>query len=222
MNYKYILFDLDGTIIDSKAGVKSAARFALDKMGVPETQITNLERMIGPPLKYSFKEFFSLSEEFADKAVEYFREYYRDKSLFDNDLYDGIVPLLEMLKNDGYTLAIATSKPTVFAKRIIEKHGLIRYFDIVAGANLDDSHSGKSEIISHVCEQLNIYNVNQAIMIGDRLYDIKGANAVGMESIGVLYGYGSLEEFQDAGASYVVNTVKELGQLLYSIKSDEE
>jgi len=221
MNYKYILFDLDGTLIDSKAGILSAAIFALDKMGVPATQIVNLERMIGPPLKYSLKEFFSLSDEFADKAVEYYREYYRDKSLFDCEVYEGIAQLLEMLKNDGYILAIATSKPTVYAKKILEHTGLAKYFDAIEGASLDDSHSNKSQIITRVCEVLNIYNPSQAIMIGDRSYDIKGASSIDMESIGVLYGYGSLEEFQEAGASYVVNSVKELGQFLYSLKSDE-
>lgn len=222
MNYRYILFDLDGTLIDSRLGVISAAKFALDKMGVPETQIVNLERIIGPPLKHSFKEFFNLSEEFAEKGVEYFREYYRDKSLFDCTVYEGVEELLTMLKNDGYTLAIATSKPTVFAKRILEHIGLAKYFDIIEGSNIDDSHHDKADIISAVCENLNIYNPSQAIMIGDRLYDIKAASSKGMESIGVLYGFGSLEEFQDAGASYVVNSVKELGQFLYSLKSVEE
>ena len=222
MNYKYILFDLDGTLIDSKEGIISAARFALDKMGVPETQIVNLERIIGPPLKSSFKNFFSLSEEFADKAIEYYREYYRDRSIFDNTLYDGIVPMLQMLISEGYILAVATSKPTVFANRILDKHNLTKYFHLIEGANLDDTHADKFDIISSVCEKLSIYNVSQAIMIGDRMYDINGANAIGMDSIGVLYGFGSLEEFQDAGASYVVNTVDELRQLLYSLKGDDQ
>lgn len=222
MNYRYILFDLDGTLIDSSQGVISAAKFALDKMGVPETQIVNLERIIGPPLKHSFKEFFNLSDEFAEKGVEYFREYYRDKSLFDCTVYEGVEELLTMLKNDGYTLAIATSKPKVFAKRILDHINLSQYFDVIEGSSLDEAHHDKADIISHVINQLNIYNPNQAIMIGDRLYDVKAANAIGMESIGVLYGFGSLEEFQDAGASYVVNSVKELGQFLYSLRSDEE
>lgn len=222
MNYKYILFDLDGTLIDSKVGIITAARFALDKMGVPETQIYNLERMIGPPLKYSFINFFNLSEDLVDTAVGYYREYYREKGIFEFEMYEGIPELLSMLKADGYILAIATSKPTVFAKRIIEKLGLAQYFDIIAGANLDESHSDKGEIIADACDVLNIYNTHQAIMVGDRLYDINGANANDMDSIGVLYGYGSLEEFQDAGASYVVNTVRELGQLLYSLKDEDD
>lgn len=222
MNYRYILFDLDGTLVDSKVGVMAAAKFALNKMGVPETQIVNLERMIGPPLKHSFKDFFSLSDEFADKAIEYFREHYKDKSIFDCEMYDGIIPMLQMLKADGYTLAVATSKPTVFAKRILDKLDISKYFDAIVGSSLDDDHQDKFGIISSVYKQLDVYNANQAIMVGDRMYDIKGANKIGMDSIGVLYGYGSLDEFQDAGASYVVNSVKELGQLLYSLKSDEE
>lgn len=218
MNYRYILFDLDGTLIDSKSGVLSAARFALDKMGVPETQIVNLERIIGPPIKYSFKEFFNLSDEFAEKCVEYFREYYREKSIFDCIVYEGVEELLKALKNDGYTLAIATSKPTVFAKRILDHINLSQYFDVIEGAKLDEAHHDKADIISQVSNQLNIYNPSQAIMIGDRLYDIKAASTMGMESIGVLYGFGNLEEFQDAGASYVVNSVFELGQFLLSLK----
>ena len=221
MNYKYILFDLDGTIIDSHKGIIESAKFALNKMGVPETQIVNLESLIGPPLKVAFKEFFSLSDEFADKATEYYREYYRDKGIFDYTMYDGIVPLLEMLKSKGYIIALATSKPVVFATRILDRLNISQYFDLKVGANLDKSLSDKAEIISLVCNSLSIHDPSQAIMIGDRKYDILGANANGIDSIGVLYGFGNLEEFQDAGASYVVNTVEELGQLLYSFNDEE-
>ncbi len=221
MNYKYILFDLDGTLINSKEGIIAAAKFALNKMGIPETQIVDLDRIIGPPLKFSFKKFFNLSEEFANKAVEYYREYYRDKSILNCVMYEDIVPLLEMLKADGYILAIATSKPTVFAKRILDELNISRFFKLIEGANLVDPHSDKFKIITSVCQKLSIYDTNQAIMIGDRLYDINGANAINMPSIGVLYGFGTLEELQNAGATYMVNSVHELGQLLYSLKIDD-
>ncbi|MEX1378348.1 MAG: HAD hydrolase-like protein [Eubacteriales bacterium] len=221
MNYRYILFDLDGTIIDSKNGVITAAKFALDKMGVPETKIVDLDRMIGPPLKSSFVDFFGLKDEFADAAVKYFREFYREKAIFDYEVYDGMLDVLNMLKREGYILALATSKPTVFAKRILERSNMLHLFDSIIGANLDDSNSDKAHIISQVIDELNIYNLDQAVMIGDRKYDIYGANAVGIRSIGVLYSYGTFEEMQEAGASYVVNTVEELGNLLYSLKSDD-
>ena len=222
MNYRYILFDLDGTIIDSKNGVVAAAKFALNKMGVPETKIVNLDRMIGPPLKSSFIDFFDLKDEFADTAVRYFREFYREKAIFDYEIYEGMVDVLEMLKRQGYTVALATSKPTVFAKRILEKSRLIHLFDCIVGANMDDSHADKAHIISTVIKELGIYNPEQAIMIGDRKYDIYGANAVGMESIGVIYSYGTFEEMQEAGASYIVNSVEELGNLLYSLKNEDD
>lgn len=214
MNYKYILFDLDGTITDSKEGIVASVQFALDKMGVPETKVSNLEKFVGPPLKFSFQEYYAFSDEFAEKAIEYYREYYREKGIYENKLYDGIIPLLQSLKQSGFTIALATSKPTIFATKILEHFNVAQYFDIIVGSNLDGTRTDKAEVISYVCEHLPIYNVNQAVMIGDRMYDINGANAMEMDSIGVLYSDGSLEEFQEANATYVVNSVEELGALL--------
>ncbi len=222
MSYRYILFDLDGTIIDSRNGIIESAKFALDKMGVPETQMVNMERIIGPPLKYSLREFFNLSNDFADKAIEYYREYYKEKGIFDCVMYDGIEQMLISLKNQGYILALATSKPIVFAARILEHFGIAQYFDAIVGASLDESLLDKAAIISLTCEELSIFNTSQAIMVGDRKFDIIGAAANQMDSIGVLYGFGDLEEFQSAGASYVVNTVEELHQLLNFLKEDDE
>ena len=222
MSYKYILFDLDGTIIDSQNGIIEAAKFALDKMGVPKTQMVDLQRIIGPPLKFSFKEFFNLSEEFADKASEYYREFYRDKGIFDCILYDGIEDLLILLKELGYVLALATAKPLVYTTRILDYFNIAKYFDTIVGASLDESLSDKAKIISIVCERLSIYNPSQAIMIGDRKFDILGATSNQMDSIGVLYGFGTLEEFQEAGASYVVNSVEELKQMFIFLKEDEK
>ncbi len=222
MSYKYILFDLDGTIIDSRSGIIKSAKFALDKMGVPETQMVNMERIIGPPLKFAFREFFNLSEDFIEKATEYYREYYKDKGIFDCVMYDGIEQMLISLKIQGYILALATSKPVVFASRILEHFGISHYFDAIVGASLDESLLDKAAIISLTCEELSIFNTAHAIMVGDRKFDIAGATAHQMDSIGVLYGFGNLEEFQNAEASYVVNNVEELHQLLSFLKEDDE
>jgi len=222
MSYKYILFDLDGTIIDSQPGVVKAAEFALNKMGVPQTQIADLDRFIGPPLKFSFKSFYSFSDEFADKAVEYFREYYRDKGILDCTVYEGMVPLLQMLIQKGFYIALATSKPVVFARRILERFEIIDYFDAIAGANMDDSRSDKSELILQACEELGARDLSQVVMIGDTKYDIEVAVKLDIDSIGVLYGFSTLEDFQKAGATYVVNTVAELAHLLISLSEDEK
>jgi len=209
-NYKVILFDLDGTISDPKIGITKSVQYGLKKMNIDEPDIDKLEHFIGPPLRLSFEECYGFTPEQAMQAIGYYRERFEEKGMYENTLYDGIRELLATLKEQGYVLAIATSKPTVFAKEILRYFELQHYFDFIGGSNLDETRSFKWEVIEYVMQQFEQYTPEQFIMIGDRKYDINGAKKMGIDSIGVTYGYGSQEELQAASANYIIDTVKEL------------
>lgn len=208
-----ILFDLDGTLTDPKEGITRSFQYALEKLGYREDDLEELTKVIGPPLWDSFQDFYGMTWEQANQGVQFYRERYRKQGLFENKLIAGIPELLIDLKLAGKKLAVATSKPTVYSITILEHFGIDQPFDEIIGSNLDGTRINKDEIIRHV---LSLFDVtpDQAVMIGDRKHDILGAKANQMESIGVLFGYGSTEEFQQSGADQIVATVDELRQLL--------
>ncbi|MDQ8759447.1 HAD family hydrolase [Streptococcus ruminantium] len=211
--YQTILFDLDGTLTDSGQGILNSVAYALKKMGIEEPNPANLQRFIGPPLYESFSRFYQLNQEETQAAVDAFRIYFKEKGMFENQLYPGIISLLEKLKTNGKTLVIATSKPEVFAKQILEHFGIAHYFEVIAGASLDSSRISKTDVIAYALKQINSISL-PAIMIGDREHDIEGASANNLPAIGVLYGYGTKQEFETAGASHIVQSVKELEKFL--------
>ncbi len=217
MKYRYILFDLDGTLTDPKVGITKSVQYALAKNDIKEESLTELEKFIGPPLKESFIEFYSFDEQKAKQAIDYYREYFRDKGIFENELYEGISDLLSDLRNRDFIIAIATSKPTVFAQSILEYFGLKEYFDIVVGSNLDGTRTSKSEIISYVIDKLKIDKLEDVIMIGDRKHDIIGAQKNNIDSVGVSYGYGTIEELESVKPTYIVNSISELNKLLFTV-----
>ncbi|HEM4926440.1 TPA: HAD family hydrolase [Streptococcus suis] len=211
--YQTILFDLDGTLTDSGQGILNSVAYALEKMGIEEPDTANLNRFIGPPLYESFSRFYQLSPEDTQSAVDAFRVYFKEKGMFENQLYPGIIPLLEELRTAGKTLVIATSKPEIFAKQILEHFGIAHYFDVIAGASLDSSRISKADVIGYAINQLEAFP-NNAVMIGDREHDIEGARRHQLPAIGVLYGYGSKQEFEKAGATMIVETVQDLKKVL--------
>lgn len=213
---KYILFDLDGTIIDPKIGITSSVAYALEKFNIHVENLDNLCKFIGPPLKDSFIDFYDFSEEDAEKAILYYRERFQEKGIYENFVYENFEKLLINLKNQGKTILIATSKPTVFAEKILEHFDLRKYFDFVGGSNFDGTRSNKAEVIFHVLKENSIEDLSNAIMVGDRKHDIIGAKKAGLQSIGVLYGYGNYEELTASGADYIVKDVEELSNLLCS------
>lgn len=213
---QYILFDLDGTITDPKIGITSSVAYALNKFDIHVENLDNLCKFIGPPLKDSFMEYYNFSEEDAEQAILYYRERFQDKGIYENFLYENFEDMLIGLKNQGKTLLIATSKPTVFAERILEHFNLRQYFDFVGGSNFDGTRTNKAEVIFHVLKENSISDLSNAIMVGDRKHDIIGAKKAGLQSVGVLYGYGNYEELEAAGADYIVKTVEELSTLLCS------
>lgn len=214
MEYKYILFDLDGTLTDSGIGIINSVMYALKKYGIDASDRRELNRFIGPPLTASFQNFYGFTEEEAKKAVEYYREYYRDKGIFENYLYEGFEDLLRVLKENNKILIVATSKPEVFAKQILEHFGVDQYFTYIAGSNLDGTRVNKDEVIRYALESCKITDLSKAIMIGDREHDIIGAKKVGIDSMGVLFGYGDRKELEKAGAKFIAATVEEIGQVL--------
>ncbi|BCK43763.1 phosphoglycolate phosphatase [Streptococcus suis] len=211
--YQTILFDLDGTLTDSGQGILNSVAYALEKMGIEEPDTANLNRFIGPPLYESFSRFYQLNPEDTQSAVDAFRVYFKEKGMFENQLYPGIIPLLEELRTAGKTLVIATSKPEIFAKQILEHFGIAHYFDVIAGASLDSSRISKADVIGYAINQLEAFP-KHAVMIGDREHDIEGARMHQLPAIGVLYGYGSKQEFEKAGATMIVETIQDLKKIL--------
>lgn len=208
--YQYILFDLDGTLTDPGTGITNSVMYALKKFGITETCRSRLYRFIGPPLAQSFQEFYGLSAEEARKGIEWYREYYQDRGIFENYVYEGIEDVLAELKRRGKTILLATSKPEFYAARILEHFHLREYFSYVAGATMDESRVEKKDVIAYGLEACGIRDVSGALMVGDRRHDIEGAQANGMDSLGVLYGYGSRQELEQAGADYLAENAGEI------------
>lgn len=213
MHYSTILFDLDGTLTDPKLGITRSVQYALAKFGIAEDDLDKLEPFIGPPLAGSFKDIYSFSDSKSAQAVEYYREYFRDKGMYENEIYAGIRPLLEALVNQGRVLMVATSKPTVFAEKILRYFEIASYFKAVCGSNLDGTRSDKTEIIEHLIQEYKLEK-SATIMIGDRKHDIIGAHNTGIASIGVGYGYGSESELAAIKPTYCIGTVQELANML--------
>lgn len=214
--YTHILFDLDGTLTDSGEGIINSFNYALKKFNIDVKDLSSLRKVIGPPLKGSFIDFYNFNENNVDEAVSYYREYFKAKGMFENKVYDGIANLLSSLKKKGFHLVVATSKPTVFSNEILKHFNLYDYFDGVFGSTLDGKLCKKEDIIKYAINELNIKN-NNAIMVGDREHDIIGASRNNINSIGVTYGFGSSEELINSGASYVVNTVDDLFKKIISL-----
>ena len=207
---KHLLFDLDGTIIEPKEGIVNSIRHAADLMGAVMPSEEELHQFIGPPIMDSFQEKLKLSYEQALEAVSHFRRYYAETGIHQNALFRGIADALHALKQEGYTLYVATSKPTVFAKEILEEHALDKYFVEIVGCNLDNSRSDKTEIIGYIVQKYGL-DTSQCLMIGDTKFDIVGAKNHQMLSVGVTYGHGDFSQHQP---NYVVDSCPELELLI--------
>lgn len=212
--YEVILFDLDGTLSDPKIGITTSVQYGLEKMGIVEENLQKLECFIGPPLQVSFADYYGFDELQCKEAIAFYRERFIKAGMYENELYEGISLLLEKLKGAGKKLAVATSKPTVFAAEILKYFQIEQYFDVVVGSELDGTRSAKAEIIQYVLNQFEHKPKDSFIMIGDRKHDIIGANLTGVDSIGVTYGFGSFEELVQARATYIVKSIGELERLI--------
>jgi phosphoglycolate phosphatase len=194
-------FDLDGTLTDPKPGITRCIQYALERLGFPVPSQDDLVWCIGPPLYASMKKFVG-TDELAHRAVELYRERFRDVGLYENDAYAGIEETLAKVAVGGRRLFVATSKPKVYADRIIEHFGLGGLFEHVFGSELDGTRTDKADLLAYALSEAKL-DPARAIMIGDRSHDVVGARKNGMKAIGVLYGYGSLAELTDAGADHL-------------------
>ena len=212
--YKYILFDLDGTITDSALGITNSVKYALNKLNSPIPSYDTLCKFIGPPLLDGFRDICGFETEKAQTAVKYYREYYETTGLFENAVYDGIPKLLKALKENGKSVILATSKPEKFARLILEHFNLMRYFDFAAGASMDETRNNKDAVIAYALLECNIKDKSLAVMVGDRHHDVDGAKVNGISCVGVLYGFGNREELSNAGADYIAEDVNALYKIL--------
>jgi phosphoglycolate phosphatase len=210
--YSVILFDLDGTIDDSCEGIIKSARYALSFWGIEATR-EQLRPFIGPPLTWSFPNLFHIPEDEVEQAVERYREYYAVNGIFEGKLYDGVVDMLVALKAAGFRLAVATSKPEMYARPIIEHYGITHLFEEIAGSPPDES-GGKAAVIADVLSRLGNPDKASVLMVGDREHDIEGAKTNGLASAGVLWGYGSYEELTSHSATHIVATPQDLVDFL--------
>lgn len=205
-----VLFDLDGTLTDPAEGITKSVRHALNAFGIEVPDLRELNRFIGPPLADSFRDFYGMNPAQCREAIRVMREYFSERGIFENRPYDGIRELLERLRGEGMRLMVATSKPTVFARRILDHFDLARFFEFTGGAELSGERQAKCEVIRYVLEQTGLRPSEEIVMVGDRRHDVEGAHAAGLGCIGVLYGYGDREELERAGAERVVADLGEL------------
>ena len=211
MLYNVCLFDLDGTLTDSKEGIINSFRYALARYGI-KPPADGLDRFIGPALRDSFRDFFGFTDERAEEAVAVYREYYSTRGMYENKLYPGVADMLKDLKESGAVLSLATSKTAVYAGMILKHFDICDYFDFVAGSEFDGTRSGKKELIIYALENLHKKSRKNfpAVMIGDREYDIAGAKQAGIKSIGAAYGYGARDELTQAGADHIADSPEEI------------
>ncbi len=212
--YTTVLFDLDGTLTDPGIGITNSVMHSLKKFDIEENDRTKLYRFIGPPLMESFGRYYGFSKEDCERAITYYREYFSVKGLFENEVYDGIAELLRALKEAGKTVVLATSKPHDFSVEILKHFDLYKFFDFCACATMDEKRTAKDEVIDYALQNIKEKDKSKIVMVGDRMHDIIGAKKCGLPSLGVLFGYGSREELEEAGADMIAGSVEELKILL--------
>lgn len=211
---KAILFDLDGTLIDSSEGIINSVLYTLEKYGMEEKNPDSIRRFIGPPLAKSFMNYYNFSEEEAKKAVAIYRERYQPIGAYECSLYEGVEECIRDLKEKGFLIGLASSKPEVMCRKILEHFNIINLFDDVVGATFDGKIDTKEEVLHEVMRRWNELAVDEMCLIGDTIFDVDGANKVGIPCIGVSFGFGDINQMLEAGAISICNHMKELPQTI--------
>ncbi len=211
MKYKAIFFDLDGTLSDPQEGIINSIVYALDYYGV-KAKREDLKQYIGPPLPDTFSQL--IGPDMAMEAVEKYREYFKPKGLYENNIYPGVADVLKQLKEMGFILCTASSKPQRFVEEILKYFDIAKYFDFIGGATMDEKISKKEDVINLVLQTTGIKN-NEVLMVGDRKYDLEGATEMGMDAVGVLYGFGTVEELSACNS---VALIEDIAQLIDIVK----
>ncbi len=213
-NYNVIAFDLDGTLTNPERGLIASFSYALDKMGIPYESKESLKRFIGPPLYDEWRRVYGFTQEKATEALLVFREFYAVYGWWDNEMYEGVPEMLNALRSSGKRLLLATSKPEIFAKKILDLFKISEYFDFIGGASTDKTRDKKHEVLEYGLDALGITDRSECILVGDRIYDAEGARVCGMDSLGVLYGHGSREEIEASGFTAVCESVSDIVKIL--------
>lgn len=214
---KYLFFDLDGTLTDSAPGIINSILYAFHQLGFSLPPRQSLSHFIGPPLHESFQNYLHCSLKEAEEAVRLYRIYFRERGLFENSVYPGVLEMLDDLKKQGFFLSVATSKPEEYAIRILKHFQLFSYFSNITGSTMDGSISKKEDVLTVAIQRIGRPASTECIMIGDRKHDVYGAKHCGLNCLGVLYGYGTQEELICAGARWVASSPQEVVRLLQSI-----
>ncbi len=210
MKYKAIFFDLDGTLTNPEEGILNSIQYAANYYGVPTVR-ENLKKYIGPPLTDTFEEL--ICKEKAEEAVEKYREYYRPHGLYENEIYPNVKETLRLLKEKGYVLCTASSKPEKFVDMILENFDIKKYFNFVGGATMDGRISKKEDVIDYVIKETG-FAPKEVLMVGDRMFDLTGAAEFGMDAVGVLYGFGSFEELSAYANIALIDDISQLVEVL--------
>ena len=205
--YKAVLFDLDGTLTDSGEGIMKSVQYALEKIGFPEPDLTKLRVFVGPPLLEQFMEYANIDHETAEAAVRFYRERFAPVGIFENSVYPGVEAMLQDLKSRGYLLAVASSKPEVFVRQVLDHFDLTGYFDVIVGSEMNGERTQKAEVVEEAVSRLGFTDRREeVIMVGDKSHDVIGAATCGINCIAVSYGYGTMEELQGASPLYIADS----------------
>lgn len=214
---KAILFDLDGTLIDSSEGITKSTQYALAHYGIIENDLSKFYKFIGPPLVASFKKYYDFSEEQAVEAVAVYRERYNKIGLFECSLYPGVRECIEKLKAQGYLIGMASSKPEVSCRRILEHFGILELFDDVVGATFDGRIDTKEEVLNEVMCRWSDVPKDEMCLIGDTMFDVESANQVGIRTVAVTFGFGNVQEMVEAGAVAVCDDMEKLPDIVAAL-----
>ena len=214
MKYKHVLFDLDGTLSESGTGIINSYAYTLDTYGI-EYNEKDLVKFVGPPLRDNMLEYLKEGDDVED-YIKTYREYYDRQGLFENNMYCGIKEMLEKFAHSGYKLHVASSKPTHYIEKILKNFGIFEYFTLIGGDHMEGGRGDKADVINYVLENANICDKSSVIMVGDRKYDIIGAKECGIDNIGVLFGYGTREELEEAGSDHIAETPQNIWEFISS------
>ncbi len=209
-DYDFYLFDFDGTLCDTTEGIFNSIIYSLDCFGIKETDLKKLEFFVGPPLFESYKTIYNVSDDDANWLIAKYRERYKEKAAEESKIYEGIREMLSELKANGKKIAVASSKPKTFVDEISKHHNIYQYYDFISAEDFKNNHSSKEDLINRCLDFFGNPDKAKVIMTGDRFYDIDGAKAVGIDSAGAVYGFGTEEELTNAGANYILNSPKDL------------
>ena len=205
------LFDLDGTLTESGTGIVNSVAYALEHFKIPVSEDKKeLYRFVGPSLKDAFSSYYGFDEKQTMEAIRVYREYYTRQGMFENRVYDGVEEMLSSLKANGKRLMVATSKPEIYARQILDYFHLSSYFAFIGGSLMSETRTDKTEVIRYVFESTGITDVSRAVMVGDRSHDMIGAKNAGIKKVGVLYGYGTRDELEEAEADLLIETPMDL------------